>query len=153
MPKHYILKRNFIFFKYKTTPQCPEPPSPTCYTQQTLEHCQVLWPAAKKGFKWRQFNEDINATIEISSWGAVDQQLQTMCTLIISIGGERLGIKQPKVNNIARLIRRRIKITQLRKELKSLKKPLQSCGKSFIRNYCSSDMQSGIEKGTERGSI
>lgn len=44
-----------------------------------------------------------------------------MCTLVISIGAERFGIKQPKVKNITMPNQRGIKITQLRKELKSLR--------------------------------
>nr|XP_061785060.1 uncharacterized protein LOC133576095 [Nerophis lumbriciformis] len=44
-----------------------------------------------------------------------------MSTLIISMGAERFGIKQPKAQNIARPNRRETKIAQLRKELKALK--------------------------------
>lgn len=52
----------------------------------------------------------------------MDQRLQLMCTLIISIGIERFGIKQPKAkNDTAWPNQHEVKITQLRKELKSLK--------------------------------
>lgn len=44
-----------------------------------------------------------------------------MSKLIISIGAERFGSKQPKAQNIARPNRRETKVSQLRKELKALK--------------------------------
>lgn len=44
-----------------------------------------------------------------------------MCTLIITIGAGRFGTKHYKVRTTPRPNRREIKITQLRKELKSLK--------------------------------
>lgn len=44
-----------------------------------------------------------------------------MSKLIISIGAERFGSKQPKAQNITRPNRRETKISQLRKELKALK--------------------------------
>lgn len=60
------------------------------------EHRRVLWPAANKGPERHQFDEDVDAALEAASWGTVDQQLQSMCTLIISIGGERFGINNQR---------------------------------------------------------
>lgn len=68
-----------------------------------------------------QFDGDVDAALEASSKGGVDQQLQTMCTFIICIGDEGFGIKQPKAKTIARPNRRENKITALRKDLKTLK--------------------------------
>ncbi|XP_073716891.1 uncharacterized protein [Misgurnus anguillicaudatus] len=84
------------------------------------EHRRVLWPAANKEAEWQQFDEDVEATLEASCRGEVDQRLQLMSTLIITIGAERFGIKVPKAQNIARPNRRETKISQLRKELKAL---------------------------------
>lgn len=44
-----------------------------------------------------------------------------MCTVIISIGAERFGIKHPKAKNTTKPKQRGIKITLLRKGLESLK--------------------------------
>lgn len=57
------------------------------------EHRRVLWPAANKESEWRQFDEDVDATLEAACRGEVDQRLQLMSKLIISIGAERFGIK------------------------------------------------------------
>nr|XP_057943465.1 uncharacterized protein LOC131138512 [Doryrhamphus excisus] len=90
------------------------------------EHRRVLWPSANKETEWRQFDEDVDATLESSCRGEVDQRLQLMSTVIISIGAERFGTKQPKTQNIARPNRRETKMSQLRKELKALRHQYKS---------------------------
>lgn len=42
-----------------------------------------------RGSEWCHFNEDVDAALEASSRGAVNQCLQLMCTLIVSISVER----------------------------------------------------------------
>ncbi|XP_015259791.1 PREDICTED: uncharacterized protein LOC107104322 [Cyprinodon variegatus] len=92
------------------------------------EQRRVLWPAANKEAQWRQFDEDVDATLNASCRGEVDQRLQLMSTLIISIGAERFGIKLPKAQNFARPNRRETKISQLRKELKALNRQYKKAG-------------------------
>lgn len=73
-----------------------------------------MWPAVHKESEWRRFDDDVDAFLETSSKRAVDQWLQSMCYLIISMGSGRFSTKQSKtkVNT---------KITQIRKEFKALK--------------------------------
>ncbi|XP_049337547.1 uncharacterized protein LOC125802987 [Astyanax mexicanus] len=92
------------------------------------EHRQVLWPAANKETEWRQLDEDVDATLEAVSKGGVSQRLQLMSSLIISIGTERFGIKQPKTKNPSKPNRREARISQLRKELKALKHQYRKSG-------------------------
>ncbi len=72
---------------------------------------------------WLQFDEDVDRILEITSKGNADQKLQTMCTLIMSIGSERFGTFEERgASNPVRPNRRELKISQLRQELKSLKR-------------------------------
>ena len=89
------------------------------------EQRRIKWPTANE--EWLQFDEDLNNILKTTARGSVDQKLQTMCTLIMSIGAERFRVRgnnnietQPKPN------RRAIRISQLRKELKSLRKQFKA---------------------------
>lgn len=57
------------------------------------EHRWVMWPTANKERKCLQFDEDLNQVLEATAKGDVDQKLQMMAAMIISIGAERFGIK------------------------------------------------------------
>ncbi len=73
--------------------------------------------------EWLQLDEDVDMILEITSKGNADQKLQTMCTLIMSIGSERFGAtKERGASNPVRPNQWELKISQLRQELKSLKR-------------------------------
>ena len=82
---------------------------------------QIKWPTDEE--EWQQFDEDLDLILSTASKGNVDQKLQTMCTLITSMGAERFGVRRKKTKD-HRMgpNRREIRISQLRKEMKSLKK-------------------------------
>lgn len=104
--------------------QAPQAP-PQC---RPSEHRQVLWPAANKEPEWHQLDEDVDAALEATARGDVEQRLQTMSTLIITIASERFGIKEQHARKTSVRLnpnRRQEKITQLRRE-----------GSEMQRLYC-----------------
>lgn len=48
------------------------------------------------------FDKDVDAILNASCKGEVDRRLQSMSTLIMSIGAARFDIKLPKAHNIVR---------------------------------------------------
>ncbi|XP_061896833.1 uncharacterized protein LOC133645919 [Entelurus aequoreus] len=113
----------------------PESPHSTRNLQATRfpppsrksEHRRVKWPVANSK-EWTKLDEDVDEALESISKGDADQKLQTMCSLIISIGGERFGVeqKQGAARNPAKLNRREVKISELRQELKSLRRQFKA---------------------------
>lgn len=88
----------------------------------TEQQRQVKWPAANKK-EWLQLDEDIDKVLETSSKGDADHKLHTMFTLIISIGAEWFGVtERPVTSKPVRPNRQEHKISQLRQELKTLKR-------------------------------
>ena len=90
---------------------------------RVTEHRRVKWPPASKGRQWLQFDDDVDTILESAAKGDTDGKLKTMATIIISLAVERfgtvekLGTKTPYMNN-----RRAEKISQLRQELRVLKR-------------------------------
>ncbi len=89
------------------------------------EHHRILWPAANKESEWQQFHKDVDAALEVTAKGDVDQRLRTISMFIISIASDRFGIKKQRAtkNTTATPIpdRRELKISQLRQELRALR--------------------------------
>lgn len=107
----------------------PESPHSTRNLQATRvpqpsrnsEHRRVKWPAANSR-EWTRLDEDVDKSLEAISKGDAGHRLQTMCSLIMSIGAERFGVEQKQgASNSAKPNRREVKISQLRLELKSLR--------------------------------
>ncbi|XP_056127556.1 uncharacterized protein LOC130105540 [Rhinichthys klamathensis goyatoka] len=90
------------------------------------ERRRFLWPAANKESVWRQFDEDVDAALEATAKGGVDQRLRTMSTFIISIASERFGAKEQRATKTSTAApipnRREVKITQHRQELRTLRR-------------------------------
>lgn len=64
----------------------------------TSEHRRAKWPQADKEMEWLQFHED--ATIlEATGKDGIDQHLQTMTTVIISLAAEWFGVEEKKKAN------------------------------------------------------
>lgn len=90
---------------------------------RVTEHRRVKWPPASKERQWLQFDDDVDTILESAAKGDTDGKLKTMATIIISLAVERfgtvekLGTKTPYMNN-----RRAEKISQLRQELRVLKR-------------------------------
>lgn len=78
---------------------------------------------ASKTAEWQKFDEDVDKVLEATAKGDVDRRLRTMTTIIVSMAEERLGVeeemavKQPYFKS-----QRAVKIHNIRKELKALKK-------------------------------
>ncbi|KAI4887727.1 hypothetical protein NFI96_005939 [Prochilodus magdalenae] len=115
------------------TEEEPGPESP--HSAQTLqappalpqvmhsEQRRIKWPATNKVREWCQFDEDVNHVLEATNRGNADQRMRTMCTMIISIAAERFGMKeQPSARAEGGPNRREMKISQLRQELRLLRK-------------------------------
>lgn len=89
---------------------------------RTSEQRWVKCPATNQKERL-QLYEDIDKILEATSKGDVDHKLQTVCTLIMSIGVERFGVtEKPVTSNPVRPNRQELTISQLRQELKSLKR-------------------------------
>lgn len=79
-------------------------------------------PSLKKT-EWQKCDEDADKVLEATAKGDVEKRLQTMTTIIVSMVAERFGVekergaKQPYSKN-----QRAVKIHNIRKELKALKK-------------------------------
>lgn len=99
---------------------------------RTSEQRRVKCPATNQKERL-QLYEDIDKILEATSKDDVDHKLQTMCTLIMSIGVERFGVtEKPVTSNPVRPNRQEL-ISQLRQELKSFKRQVQ-CGKGGGEN-------------------
>ncbi|XP_038154112.1 uncharacterized protein LOC119791846 [Cyprinodon tularosa] len=96
--------------------QAPNPHRPP-------EHRRVRWPRADREYEWRQFDEDTDSILEATAKGKVDRRLQTMTTIIISMGAERFGLEEKKSGRLPYTMSNRAhKIHQLRKELRVLRR-------------------------------
>lgn len=76
--------------------QVTQAPSP----HRPPEQSRVKWPQASKEQEWRQFDEDTNSILEATAKGEVDQRLQTMTTISISLAAERFGLEEKKVTKL-----------------------------------------------------
>ena len=93
-------------------------------SSKPVQH-RIKWPTASE--EWVHFDEDVDNILKTTSKGSVDHKLQTMCTLITSIGAERFGvIEKGKKDHHPKPNRRAVRISQLRLELKSLKKQFKA---------------------------
>ncbi|XP_073731592.1 uncharacterized protein [Misgurnus anguillicaudatus] len=91
------------------------------------EHHRVKWPAANKEGEWLKFDEDLNQVLEATARGNADQKLRAMSTMIISIGAERFGVKKHQLaRSVAEPNRREVKISQLRSELRLLRRQFKA---------------------------
>lgn len=83
----------------------------------------VMWPSANKEREWLQFDEDLDQVLDATVRGDADQKLRTMSAMIISIGSERFGMKEQRTTrDVGEPNRREVKISQLRQELRLLRK-------------------------------
>ena len=82
---------------------------------------RIKWPPANDREAWRDFDSDVCSILESSSGSCVDSRLNTLSTIIVSYAAERFGCanseKKIYIDN-----RRTVKIKELRRELKSLRK-------------------------------
>ncbi|KAJ8362267.1 hypothetical protein AAFF_G00386670 [Aldrovandia affinis] len=99
---------------------------------------RVKWPSANKEKEWLLFDDDVDEILEATAKGDADRKLQTMTTIIISLAAERFGTvkergtKTPYVKN-----RRAEKISQLRQELRKLKRQFkEAVGKTGRYDLC-----------------
>lgn len=88
---------------------------------------RVKWPPASKGGEWQKFDDDLDGILEATMQGGADRKLQTMATMITNIATERFGAveKRAAMNQYTKN-RRADKITQLRQELRDLKKQFKN---------------------------
>ena len=100
-------------------PQVTQAPAP----RRISEHRRVRWPKAHKEKEWLQFDVDIDSIIEAAAKGEADRSLQTKTTIIFSLAAERFGLKENKAAKAPyTMSNRAIKILQLSKELKTLRR-------------------------------
>ena len=93
------------------------------------EHRRILWPAANKESEWCLFDVDVDAALEGTAKGDVDQRLRTMSSFVMNIAADRFGIKEQRATKTTTAApipnQREAKISQLRRELQTLKGPVQ----------------------------
>ena len=84
---------------------------------------RIKWPKASDKTLWKQLDEDLDNILEASLQGPVDRKLTTLTTLIYSVGKERFGLEEERVQkDTPRLNRRQTRIQNLRRELSQLRR-------------------------------
>ena len=83
---------------------------------------QINWPTSANKTAWTQFDEDINAILEVMPAGPVERRITAMTTLIVNIGLERFKEVQKKSRGKPQPNRREKEIAVIRKELRLLKR-------------------------------
>ena len=74
-----------------------EPRASMSYNQYlSMGKVQIKWPQACKTTVWEQFDKDVDKVLEASMKGDVDQRLQAMTTIIISLAQERFGAEEKR---------------------------------------------------------
>ena len=58
---------------------------------------RIKWPKASDRTLWKQLDEDLDNILEASLQGPVDRKLTTLTTLIYSVGKERFGLEEERV--------------------------------------------------------
>ncbi|KAK0134731.1 Retrovirus-related Pol polyprotein from type-2 retrotransposable element R2DM [Merluccius polli] len=115
------------------TEKAPSPEAPhraqslqvvrTVPSTRQSEKRRIRWPQSSRTAEWQKFDKDADKVLEATAKGDVERRLQTMTTIIVSMAAERFGVeeerrpKQPYTKN-----QRAVKIHNIRKELKALKK-------------------------------
>ena len=84
---------------------------------------RIKWPKASDKTLWKQLDEDLDNILEASLQGPVDRKPTTLTTLIYSVGKERFGLEEERVQkDTPRPNRRQIRIQNLRRELRQLRR-------------------------------
>ena len=84
---------------------------------------RIKWPKASDKTLWKQLDEDLDNILEASLQGPVDRKLTTLTTLIYSVGKERFGLEEERVQkDTPRPNRRQTRIQNLRRELRQLRR-------------------------------
>ena len=84
---------------------------------------RIKWPKASDKTLWKQLDEDLDNILEASLQGPVDKKLTTLTTLIYSVGKERFGLEEERVQkDTPRPNRRQTRIQNLRRELRQLRR-------------------------------
>lgn len=87
------------------------------------EKRRIRWPQAFKTAEWQKIDEDVDKVLEATAKGDVEKRLQTMTTIIVSMAAERFGVEEERGVKLPYIKNQRaIKIHNIRKELKTLKK-------------------------------
>ncbi|XP_052268662.1 uncharacterized protein LOC127870041 [Dreissena polymorpha] len=95
-------------------------------TNATAQKVRITWPKTSDRNLWKQFDEDLNTILETTLQGPVEKKLKSLTNLVHSIGKERFGeVKRKPTRTPAQPNRRQRQITEIRKELKSLRKSYQ----------------------------
>ena len=77
----------------------------------------VKWPPMSKNKEWEMFEEDVNKILDTALIGSVERKLQTLPTIIHSVGQDRFGIVERKNTPKNKPNHREERVNQIRKEL------------------------------------
>ncbi|XP_053332775.1 uncharacterized protein LOC128506382 [Clarias gariepinus] len=90
---------------------------------------RIKWPAATMTSLWKQFDDDVDQMLEITTKGEADRKLQVMTTIIVSIAAERFGEEEKRSSGTSYIKNQRAaKIHDIRKEMKALKSQYKGAG-------------------------
>ena len=87
----------------------------------------VKWPPMSKNKEWEMFEEDVNKILDTALIGSVERKLQTLPTIIHSIGRDRFGIVERKNTPKNKPNHREERVNQIRKDLRILQNRWKTC--------------------------
>jgi hypothetical protein len=92
--------------------------------QQQARKMKIKWPPMSDT-AWQSFEDDLDCILDSALQGNVEKKLQTLPSLVYSVGKERFGLEQRRrtaPSGAPTLNRRQREIQTIRRELRSLRK-------------------------------
>ena len=83
---------------------------------------RIQWPTTAERKSWEAFDEDADRILEVTLAGSIEKKVNTMATIMYSMGAERFGIEEEKHGKKPNeeSNRRQQQISQIRAELRQL---------------------------------
>jgi hypothetical protein len=91
---------------------------------------QINWPSSTEKSVWKLFEEEVDQVLEVTLAGSAVRKLQAMSNIIYAMGKERFELVERKKHHAVYSHNRRAqKISNIRKNLKDLKKKFRTSTK------------------------
>ena len=92
--------------------------------KQPERKAKIKWPKSNQKQEWKTFEEDLGGILDTTLGGPTVQKIRTMTTFIYNVGAERFGTTEfkKKTDRKGGPSRRQKKISEIRKQLRSLRR-------------------------------
>ena len=87
----------------------------------------VKLPPMSKNKEWEMFEEDVNKILDTALIGSIERKLQTLSTIIHSVGRRMFGIVERKNTPKNKSNHREERVNQIRKDLRILQNRWKTC--------------------------